>query len=370
MCGITGFIGNSKNKDLSFNLTTKLFERSEIRGIDAAGFWAAIHGVNGGVIYHKEPIRSSKFIKNEFWSTLSEFDVDCVIAHARGASKGVGEPFFNENNHPFTSTDKCTALAHNGRIEDEEYYELKKYYEVSTSCDSEILLRIFESRMIREERNKELEAIKEIFSLINQGHMAVAVGRRHEGGKRSLWLFRNEHRPLWISDLREELGQIFFVSEPAIWEAACDDCGSKMLSMCYKLTEIKPQEIWEFNLSDNNISTNRYEIEKIEQEEHFSSENYFQIPQKNPCFEVITRLDENDQIIRNSDISWSEIDIDSLEECVAGITEKVKSIETELKYMALKELIDKDFFEKVTNQLKKQEDEIKKIVSVIYGLYG
>jgi glucosamine 6-phosphate synthetase-like amidotransferase/phosphosugar isomerase protein len=365
MCGITGFIGKSKDKNLSYQLLTKLFEKSESRGTDAAGFWAAECGFNGSVIYHKEPTRSSSFVKSRFWSGLSDFEVDLVIAHARGASKGVGEPFFNENNHPFTSNDKTIALAHNGRIEDDEYYELRKNYEVSTQCDSEILLRIFESTIKSNKTivDKELESVKRIFSLIQFGHMAVATGIRQESGRRSLLLFRNEHRPLWVSDLREELGQVFFVSEPSIWEEACNECDSRLLSMCYKLIEVNPKEIWHLSLVDNTLSSNRYRLTLGDESEEVGEE-FFTIPGGTPHFNLISKLDENDQIIRKErSFLWSEYDLNSAEEYVARIIEKAKNVELELRYAVNKETMEKELFEETINQLKEIDNSIAKLLS-------
>lgn len=370
MCGITGFIGRSKDTNLSYELLTKLFEKSDTRGTDAAGLWATEAGFNGSVIYHKEPIRSSKFVKNKFWNDVSNFDIDLIIAHARGASKGVGEPFFNENNHPFTSTNKAIGLAHNGRIENDEYYELKKIYEVLTTCDSEILLRIFESGARENNLNveKELDAIKNIFGLVKRGHMAVAAGVRKDSGKRSLFLFRNEHRPLWISDLRKELGQIFFFSEPNIWEEACEGYENKLISMCYKLIEIKPREIWQIDSIDGELNIDRYEA-KIDGQECSYEDAYFTIPQEAPCFNVITKLDNNDQIIRDELISiWEEFDIKSLENCVSKITEKSKSIESELKYAISKGSIKKEGFDKALAIINNADDAITSLLLAIYEL--
>jgi len=369
MCGITGYIGRSKNEKLTYKLLTRLFENSESRGIDAAGFWATECGINGSVVYHKEPIRASKFVKGVFWNEFSGISSDLVIAHARGASKGVGEPFFNENNHPFTSTNKSIALAHNGRIEDNEYYEIRNSYEVKTACDSEILLRIFEASILEnfDKEEKELNSIKEIFGLVNEGHMAAAIGKRGDSGERSLWLFRNEYRPLWISDLRDELGQIFFFSEPSIWEESCRECSSNLISRCYKLIEISPQEIWQIRLFDRDIKVSKYRAEKTDEIETRKIAKYYTVPQDEPHFNVITKLDENDQIIKEEFINlWSEIDPNEVEEVVNNIVKKTKAVDSELRSMVLKGLIDKEYFCKLLSRLKDQEREITKTLSILY----
>lgn len=191
-----------------------------------------------------------------------------MLVHARAASKGVGEPECNENNHPFVNHDRSVGLVHNGRIEDYEYNALKIKYEVHSDCDSEILLRIFENywrhpgEWIGKYDNR-LAGISDIFSLINDGHMAVAIGERRDNNN-LLWLFRNRHRPLWVVDMRELLGQVFFVSEPRIWETAVRACGGfRNISQTQKLIELPVEEVWFFKADDNTLPTvQRYEVEK------------------------------------------------------------------------------------------------------------
>ena len=66
MCGISGYIGKSKIPDITYDLITSLFEILEIRGIDASGVWGTEFGENSRVIYQKDPVRSSEFIKQDF----------------------------------------------------------------------------------------------------------------------------------------------------------------------------------------------------------------------------------------------------------------------------------------------------------------
>lgn len=265
MCGISGFVGKSKKPALSFQLITKLFEKLESRGIDAAGFWGVQTG--GETAYHKEPGRSSLFVKKDVWRKIAKFNPNLLLTHARAASKGVGEPECNKNNHPFVNVDKSLALVHNGRIEDYEYKALKLKYEVHSECDSEILLRIFENSKMRpweHEYADRLGGISDIFSFVSEGHMAVAIGERCKG-KNLLWLFRNCHRPLWVVDVRDVLGQIFFVSEPRIWEDAVCESGCRYISRTQKLIELPTEEIWFFIADDENIPVlQRYEVEKSE----------------------------------------------------------------------------------------------------------
>jgi len=125
MCGIAGYIGESKNPDVSFELLTSIFALSEVRGTDAAGFWGAQKD-GGKIMYHKQPDKSSEFVKNQVWKAIRHLNPNLIICHARGASIGVGAPSINRNNHPFVTHDKCVGLVHNGRIPEPEYDDKQK----------------------------------------------------------------------------------------------------------------------------------------------------------------------------------------------------------------------------------------------------
>lgn len=268
MCGLAGFFGRSKNKDLSFSIITNLLSESEHRGIDASGFWASECGQQGRIFYDKLPLRPSEYISCSSWKELAKPDLDLVLAHARGASKGVGEPKFNQNNHPFVSEDKMLAIIHNGRIHDCEYNLLKKRYELESDCDSEIILKIIEDFDHGEAScdTKRIFGIKQVFDLLEESQMAVAVGERLENFK-SLWLFRNKHRPLWIFDLSKDLGQIFFVSEKEIWEKAMIAMDCNLEYFCH---ELPVHEIWNFkkHVEENNFETKKIQISDLSSQAH------------------------------------------------------------------------------------------------------
>src|SRR5690606_5672341 len=107
-------------------------------------------------------------------------------------------------------------VVHNGVLH--ESPALKKLYEINSTTDSELFLRMYESDSNR------MNSLASIFSKINKGHMAVAIGEKITNDEVDLYLFRNEHRPLCIVDLRELVGQIFFVSNREVWDAAIGDC--------------------------------------------------------------------------------------------------------------------------------------------------
>jgi predicted glutamine amidotransferase len=282
MCGITGFIGKSKKPSLTYEITTSVFRNLESRGIDASGLWGSVFDKNT-VYYHKEPIKSSVFVETSFWNNMANVDFDLLLLHCRAASQGVGKPVDNKNNHPFVNNGKNIAVVHNGRAPEFEY--LKNKFSVRTECDSEIFLRIFESC------NDKLSAINEICSLLYKSHMAVAIGEKNEEYRR-LWLFRNEHRPLWIVDLRDLLGQIFFVSTPEIWI----DSVNVAVKNKSKFFEVAPHNLFCFTL-DKSLDYKSYEI---------NISNEFEDLDMTPVvansattdLEVITELTEDEQTPR------------------------------------------------------------------------
>jgi glutamine phosphoribosylpyrophosphate amidotransferase len=205
-----------------------LFNISDSRGTDAAGFWAAS---DNHVYYHKEPIRTSQMILDWRWQRIESFNPYLFLGHARAATQG--NPKENKNNQPFVSENKETCLVHNGRVV--EYEDLKPNYQLESDCDSEVLLRIFEST----------QQITDLLTLVSQGPSAGAIASI---GNKSLWLFRNEGRPLWLIDLRETLGQIFFCSTLDIWLQV------RQADLSEKIYPVLENEAWYFKLEENIIA--------------------------------------------------------------------------------------------------------------------
>ena len=278
MCGIAGLIGKSKNPDISYKLLSVLLANSEIRGTDATGIYAATHGDNPEIIYHKEPVKSSEFVKGDFWKSLEGLDISMAICHARGASPGSGKPSENANNHPFRSNDYTLGLAHNGKLTDVEISMLNKRYKTLSSCDSELLLRIIEAGADSDELKEywtheksddsdenmiaRINGFRDIWCQVGKGAMTVTLAEvLPENGKRRLWITRNDKRPLWIIDLRKVLGQIFFFSAPEVFKLALKDCTTdykevvKALGNKVKLHEFPDSQIWMFELDNDNEHT-------------------------------------------------------------------------------------------------------------------
>lgn len=315
MCGLLGFIGESKNPYLTFDLTTKLLLVSEIRGFDATGYWATEKESDGKIAYYKEGIPAEEFVKKDEWKLIEKFNPNLLIAHVRKTSTGVGASFFNQNNHPFVSYDKSLAIIHNGRIEENEYQRLKDCYELNSECDSEIILRIIENGT-----DNRLIGIKEVFSNIQNGHMAVAVGERAKD-KRFLWLFRNKYRPLWVIDLQEILGQIFFISDPDIWdEVIFKNKKFNFLDYQEKIYELPTEEVWLFEFQSV-INLQKFKLIKngtVPLNQNFQKRK---IIKKDPVCEIISSLNDFDNIPKNFDFEKFQGICDNSIELICNLKE-------------------------------------------------
>ena len=276
-----------------------MFEKTESRGEDAAGIWGTQAGLDGGIIYHKEPVKSTEFVKSSMWSKIKKFNPNLLICHARAASQGSGSPSINKNNHPFASSDKSIGLIHNGLIKDSEYTALKRKYSVTSQCDSEMFLRVFE----HERETGSLNGIKKIWSYMSRSHMALAIGEWLPEGRRNLWLLRNEYRSIWLADLRGLLGQVFFFSTPDIWDDAAANCkiGNDYLRRV-KLIEVQGEEVWGFDIDVKNpVPYNdrlkKFTLDKGEYKNWIFDDKLVSVIKQKPVSKLLTRLDENEEPI-------------------------------------------------------------------------
>lgn len=217
MCGMSGYVGKPRNPELGREIITRLFSQIEARGKDASGFWCS---TPDSVFYHKEPVKSSEIVKRKAWKTAIDYDPSILICHARDASLGVGPPSKNENNHPFVTEDFSIAAMHNGRIPDSIYLPLKEKYNTTSNCDSELFLSMFvEDIEVNRSLEDRIETLREMWDVLEGSHMAVAIAELHP---RRLWLFRNEFRTLYKSEINS---QIFFFSTEDIWIKATQEMG-------------------------------------------------------------------------------------------------------------------------------------------------
>ncbi len=309
MCGIAGFIGHSLKPKVSFELITGIFDFLETRGLDASGVWATEAGKAGRVIYHKEPVKSSQFIKTPFWARIKKTRMDCMLLHARATSKGGGHASENMNNHPFVSLDRRIGMVHNGTIEEADI--LKQTYQTVSETDSEVLLRMWEHGMDKEapaidnvpvDIASRMTGIKDIWSCITTGAMAVAIGERQEDA-RGLLLFRNEKRPLWLADLRQTLGQVFFFSTPDIWYRAINH-NTNLKKLCWgtqKLLELPSNQAWHLRIDKDHptvVKENLFKFNlnaKVSGKEWEAGE-YKTIKKAEQKLALITKLPETDSI--------------------------------------------------------------------------
>ena len=313
-------------------------------------------------------------MRKNIWKNLSNFNLDMLLCHARGASKGVGEPIYNSNNHPFVSNDKSIGLIHNGRVDDCEYNELVKKYAVKSNCDSEIILRIIENAEEKEFNEPSipseiLSGIKDVYSLINEGHMAVAVGKRGANGERWLWLFRNSFRPLWIIDTRECLGQIFFISDPSIWEESIKECGTlKGLSKSQKIIEFPENQIWCFRIDQqqsNAQSAMKFNVQKGDSSPWEFDGKRFEIKEGEPICDFITDLDEQDEIIMPEIPKSNNLRLDVLDKKCDQIIDVVNNIRQYCEQLAQENSISKTEFEELLADLECKRKELEEMSVII-----
>jgi len=239
MCGVAGFIGKSKDLCKTKALLTELFDRTQVRGTDASGYYCVTE--NNNIFYKKQPGPSSLLIETEDYKSIWDHEVVSGIFHCRAASLGVGEPSNNINNHPFVSSDMKKAVIHNGLISTAEYKALAVNYKLESQCDSEIILRILEDKA------DEIDNFRKFYKHTKESFFAV-VYSCIEDNQKKLFLTRNRHRPLFFIDLTDEIGQIFFFSTleiltHSIWNLRMRGIIFNNMSKIYSL---KPYELIKF----------------------------------------------------------------------------------------------------------------------------
>lgn len=134
MCGIVGYIGNKKAKDVLIDGLKKL----EYRGYDSAGI----------ALYEEDKI----FIKKEKGKIINleksldnEHEATLGVAHTRWATHGKPSKI---NSHPHYNKDKTIAVVHNGIIEN--YQQIKEWlikednYEFVTETDTEVIAHLID----------------------------------------------------------------------------------------------------------------------------------------------------------------------------------------------------------------------------------
>lgn len=376
ICGIAGFIGVSKKPKATYEIMTNLFEFLEFRGTDASGVWAAEAGPEGKIFYHKEPIKSSEFIKKDFWKKVRRSKINLLLVHARATSKGNGHAKTNVNNHPFVSMDKRIGMIHNGSIE--ESWFLMDKFQCQSDTDSEVILRIFENGL---ENKFEIEnlppkiaerigGIKDVWSHITKGAMAVAIGERDDD-ERHLFLFRNLQRPLWIADLRESLGQIIFFSTPEIWYRAVNSCtqATKTMLKNQKLIELAAHDIWVFTINDASPHVIENQFYRLKVDVKKTGKDYKDdlIVMKPPkqTLSVVTELDEEVAVEQNDKFCESKYSDKSYISFCKALSLLSEEIATSVQNSMLENTIPQTQYEQIIEKLEGSVKDLREILNLI-----
>jgi len=350
MCGLLGFIGSSNDPVKTKELTTALFDITQERGVDAAGYYCVSEFGQNKIYYHKQPGPSSKLIYEKNYLDIWNNNLNLGIFHCRAASVGVGLPSDNINNHPFISTDLKKAVIHNGIISRDEYNYLKNIYQTESSCDSEIILRVLEQH-----DSPIVDNLSFLLSHTINSQFAIAYSQI-EKNNRSLFLFRNKHRPLFMANLIDQIGQIFFFSTLDIFFEALEKIKTKKIFInCDNLLEIKPYEIHEIIYNKSN------EIEMNIFESVFTDEN---CNMKDKFYNISSANDITFNIEKNS-VQKSKQDV--VFESVALLAKNQKELENNILNLLQKKEQDNASYEKTINEIKELNDKINYLNNNIKG---
>lgn len=160
MCGIVGYIGTDKTRDVLLNGLEKL----EYRGYDSAGI-AMLNDEGVHLFKVKGRIQALRDkVDNDVQSTMG-------IGHTRWATHG--EPSV-ENAHPHQSTSGRFTLVHNGVIEN--YYELHDAYlkdiTLTSETDTEIVVQLIE--LVNNEEQDVMKTFRRVMGML-KGSYAIAL---------------------------------------------------------------------------------------------------------------------------------------------------------------------------------------------------
>ncbi len=193
MCGIVGYIGTKKAKEILINGLIRL----EYRGYDSAGV-ATMEEDGIRVVKRKgrvNELATANGIEN-LVGTIG-------IAHTRWATHGIPSEV---NSHPHMDKDKTVAVVHNGIIEN--YAELRqmlesKGYTFLSQTDTEVipnLINYFYEQTAKNTKEDLLLAVKETIKMLN-GSFAIEV--LHNDFKDMMIVLRKDS-PLVIGKGEEE----------------------------------------------------------------------------------------------------------------------------------------------------------------------
>lgn len=160
MCGIFGYSGTKRAKDMIFNGLKRL----EYRGYDSWG----VAMLNDGEIYQYKNIGEIKM--NDSFNELHD---GCVgIGHTRWATHG-GVTI--ENAHPHISRKKTFTLVQNGIVENFDSLKqdlVKEKKKFLSQTDTEVIVRLIEEELVKKKTLK--EALIVVFKKL-EGRNTIAV---------------------------------------------------------------------------------------------------------------------------------------------------------------------------------------------------
>lgn len=220
MCGVFGFINNnSLSRPAAQKLAEALAIKSQIRGRDATGY-AILN--QGQIEVYKKPVPASRL-------TINLKDSDLFLGHTRFAT--MGNPTDESQAHPFLSTDKNIALAHNG-IAHHDFYRLRAKYELSGQIDSEGILSFLEKTGFQE------AGFKKMFKEWPNSSIALTLLVQD---KSSIVLSCNEDRPIWFTSPQK--GLFVYASTREILISALSRAGLNFNSACFRLNSFVRLEV-------------------------------------------------------------------------------------------------------------------------------
>ena len=235
MCGLYGFVGKPKDSTLVAHLIAALAHFTKIRGEHSTGYYALTKEEG---ILEKGAIEPDTFIKNSgMIKTIAEEGAYLYIGHNRWASAGA---INNTNSHPFEG--KRYVLAHNGTCREALRTVRTEGHKMKGDTDSEAILTLLEVYGF--------ESFSDLLEELSDFSLTV-LDKKTE----IMYFARNTVKPLYIVDLREQLGVRVWSSTPEIMLRALEYV--KIDPATVKGFSTKPGSIYRLDSKDPKLEVER-----------------------------------------------------------------------------------------------------------------